>query len=116
LASTTEAAHSGEVSRPKQSERRELWRQRIAQQEANGKRIRAYCRDHRLSEHSFYFWRKQLGAPSSGSQPVSFALVEPNRPAQAPIELILTSGETLRIPCDAATLRLVLNAFQNKPV
>ena len=46
---------------------------------------------------------------------MSFALVEPNKPVQAPIELILTSGEILRIAPDPATLRLVLNALHNKP-
>ena len=103
------------MSRPKQPERRERWRQRIAQQETSGQSIRAFCRDHRLSEHSFYLWRKQLGRPSSSVKPVSFALVEAARPSQAPIELILVSGETLRIPADAATLRLVFDALQNKP-
>ena len=98
------------MSKLKQPERRELWRQRIAQQEASGESIRAYCRDHRLSEHSFYLWRKQLGAPSSSAKAVSFALVEPNQPGQAPpIELILTSVSA------TATLRLVLNALHNKP-
>jgi hypothetical protein len=57
-------------------------------------------------------WRRQLGALNS--KPVSFALVETNKPSQAPVELILTSGETLRIPADAATLRLVLSVLQNK--
>lgn len=108
------------MSRPKQPARRELWRQRIAQQESSGQSIRAYCRDHKLSEHSFYQWRKQIGAlgSSNSAKPVSFALVEPNKPSQAaapPIELILTSGETLRIPADSATLRLVLNALHSKP-
>ena len=104
------------MSRPKQPELRELWRERIAQQATSGQSIRAYCRDHRLSEHSFYLWRKRLGRPSSRVKPVSFALVEAEaaRPSQAPIELILVSGETLRIPADAATLRLVLHALQNK--
>jgi hypothetical protein len=101
------------VSRPKQPERREQWRQRIAEQQASGKSVRAFCGDHKLSEHSFYLWRRQLGA--LGTQPVNFALVETNKPRQAPIELIFASGEILRIPADAATLRLVLSVLQNKP-
>ena len=101
------------MSRPKQPERRELWRQRIVQQNASGQSVRAFCRDQKLNEHSFYQWRRQLGAPSSKA--VSFALVETNKPSQVPVEFILTSGETLRIPADAATLRLVLSVLQNKP-
>lgn len=100
------------MSRPKQPERRELWRERIAQQETSGQSVRAFCRDHGLSENSFYAWRRQLGAPSSKA--VSFALVETNKPSQAPIELIFTGGETLRIPADAATLRLVLSVLQSQ--
>jgi hypothetical protein len=42
--------------------------------------------------------------------PVRFALVEtkPTEEQAAPIELILVSGERLRIPQDAAALKLVL--------
>ena len=101
------------MSRPKQPERRELWRQRITQQETSGQSVRAFCPDHKLSEHSFYTWRRQLGALTN--KPVSFALVETNKPSQAPVELIFSSGETLRIPADAATLRLVLSVLQNMP-
>ena len=115
---TTEAAHSGEVSRPKRPERRELWRQRITQQQASGQSVRDFCRKHDFSEQPFYTWRKALGSSATGATakpPVAFALVEMNKPSQAtPIEFILTGGEILRIPPDAATLRLVLDALQSR--
>ena len=41
----------------KAEQRRELWRQRIAQQESGGQSIRAYCRERGLKEHDFYGWR-----------------------------------------------------------
>ena len=103
-------AHSGHVSRPKQPERREQWRQRISRQKASGLSVRAFCLDHQLSEHSFYAWRRELGA-----KPVSFALVETTKPAGIPIELVLNSGETLRIPADEGLLRMLLSALQSKP-
>ena len=84
------------------------------QQQSGGQSIRAFCRDRELNEHSFYQWRKQLGQ----QQPVSFALVDTSQQRQAasPIELVLKSGETLRIPADAVTLRLVFDALlQHKP-
>jgi transposase-like protein len=104
------------VNGPKQSERRELWRQRIAQQEESGQSVRAFCREHELKEHSFYSWRKQLG--SSTGTPIRFALVEtpaagPGR-RQEPLELVLSSGERLHIPADAATLRLVLGVLRER--
>jgi len=43
-----------------QIERRELWRWRISKQESTGQAIRAFCREHGLSESTFYVWRKLL--------------------------------------------------------
>ena len=106
------------VEKLKQAERRELWRQRVAQQERSGQTVRAFCREHKLQEHTFYTWRRQVGA--APETPVRFALVETTRPGtdapplshQAPLELVLRSGEKLRIPGDAATLRLVLSVLR----
>lgn len=106
------------MTRLKQTERRELWRQRIAQQENSGQTIRAYCREHKLGEHSFYQWRQQLR--SSTETPVRFALVETTKPPTEPqpqlspagLELVLRGGEKLRIPADAALLRLVLSVLR----
>ncbi|MFI5114919.1 MAG: IS66 family insertion sequence element accessory protein TnpA [Terriglobales bacterium] len=91
----------------KAEQRRELWRQRIAQQESSGQSIRAYCRGRGLQEHAFYGWRQRL---RKENRPVRFALVETKTAAQTvpSIELILASGERLRIPQDAAALKLVL--------
>ena len=87
--------HSGEVN--KQEQRRELWRQRIAQQENSGQSVRAFCREQELSEPTFYAWRQRLGTRTLRSR---FALVEAKPAADAvpPIELMLASGERLRIP------------------
>ena len=91
----------------KQEQRRELWRQRIAEQETGGQSIRAYCRERELKESAFYGWRGRLRKQNT---PVRFALVE-TKPAvetPLPLELLLASGDRLRIPSDAATLKLVL--------
>jgi len=39
-------------SERKQAERRELWRQRIAEQKNSGQTVRAYCRERGLAEHA----------------------------------------------------------------
>jgi len=46
--------------------------------------------------------------------PVRFALVEtePTVETPLPLELLLASGDRLRIPCDAATLKLVLTVLR----
>jgi hypothetical protein len=101
------------VSR-KQEERRELWRQAILEQEKSGLSIRAFCSERGWGEHSFYWWRQRL---RSENAPVRFALVETKVTDEAkpqPIELVLASGDQLRIPGDAATLRLVLSVLRTQ--
>jgi hypothetical protein len=80
-----------------------------------------FCRERKLSEPSFYWWRRQLSA--AAEQPIRFALLEtvtpttethPLRQAQAPLELVLHSGERLQIPADATTLRLVLSVLREQ--
>ncbi len=91
----------------KQEQRRELWRQRIAEQETGGQSIRAYCRERELKESAFYGWRVRLRKQNT---PVRFALVETKPTVKTPpsLELLLASGDRFRIPADAATLKLVL--------
>ena len=107
------------MSSPKQRKRRELWSRRIAQQENSGQTVRAFCREQKFSEHSFYWWRRQFS--SSAEQPIRFALVETIPPStatprqrQGQVELVLKSGERLQIPADAATLRLVLGVLREQ--
>ena len=37
-----------------------FWRRMVAGQEASGESVRGFCRRHRLSEKSFYRWRREL--------------------------------------------------------
>jgi len=103
---------TGGMSRT-QEERRQWWRQLVTQQEQSGVSVRAFCQQHRTSEHSFYQWRKRLAA----RLPVKFALVETNGSAPArgaAVELTLATGERLRIEpgVDAPTLRTVLSVLR----
>ena len=95
----------------KQEQRRELWRQRIAEQESCGHTIRTYCGERGLKESAFYGWRVRLRKQNT---PVRFALVETKPAVGTPpsLELLLASCERLRIPSDAATLKLVLTVLR----
>jgi hypothetical protein len=91
------------------------WAERIAAQRASGMSVKQFCREQGLTEHSFYAWRKRLQEPG----PVRFALVErsarrPERAAEAALELVLTTGERLRIGTgvEPSTLRLVLDILR----
>ena len=95
--------------------RREFWCQLIAKQQQSGVSVRALCRAQGTSEHSFYQWRKRLAQ----QLPVKFALVATGQDARVhaeAVEVILTSGERLRITpgVDAATLRQVLNILREE--
>ena len=93
--------------------RDEHWREQIAAQESSGLTAKRFCQLQGVSEHSFYAWRKRLRAKKPA---LRFALVEPvPRPAAAAgVELVLASGERLRIGAgvDAATIRAVLEALR----
>ena len=96
-----------------QEARREVWRELIAKQQQSSLSVRAFCPRHGTSEYSFYHWRKRL----ADELPMKFALVETSRSAPAGVaalELVLVSGERLRIApgIDDATLRLVLSVLR----
>jgi transposase-like protein len=94
--------------------RDEDWRSRISAQEQSGVSVKQFCRQQGLSEQSFYYWRKRLQTPAS----MRFALVEtePRRGTaeHTALELVLTTGERLRISAgvDATRLRQVLEALR----
>src|SRR5215470_2462439 len=74
------------------------WVERIAAQRRSGMSVKQFCKEQGLTECSFYAWRKRL----QESGPVRFALVERSArrgepTAEAVLELMLASGERLRI-------------------
>jgi transposase-like protein len=98
----------------KQGTRDENWRARISAQERSGISVKQFCREHDLTEQSFYYWRKRLQTPAL----MRFALVETEPRSgtadHAALELLLATGERLRISSgvDAGTLRQVLEALR----
>jgi hypothetical protein len=91
------------------------WAERTAAQQRSGVTVKQFCKEQGLTEYSFYAWRKRL----QQNVPVRFALVERSaqrqeRPSEAILELVLASGERLRIGTgvDLTTLRTVLSALR----
>jgi transposase len=91
------------------------WAERIAAQQRSGMSVKQFCKEQGLTEYSFYGWRKRLQEKG----PVRFALVErcarrQERTAEAVLELVLTTGERLRIGTgvDTTTLRAVLDVLR----
>ena len=89
------------------------WAERIAAQQHSGISVKQFCKERGLTEYSFYAWRKRL----QQTGPVRFALVERSarrqeRGAEAILELVLETGERLRMGVDPVTLRTVLDVLR----
>ena len=102
------------TNQQRQTERQEFWTELIARHKRSGKTVEAFCQENGVGGPSFYAWRKRL---TEKGEPIGVALVE--TPALRPqrgeaVELILSSGDRLRIGAgvDAATLRLVLGVLR----
>jgi hypothetical protein len=99
----------------KKADKTEYWRERIGEQERSGLPVHRFCEERGLTEQSFYLWRKRLRK----QQPMRFALVETGparqqRATEADLELVLATGERLRIGADVdpTALRRVLAALR----
>jgi transposase-like protein len=91
--------------------------ERIAAQRRGGMSVKQFCKEQGLTECSFYSWRKRLQERAEG--PFRFALVErrarrQERTAEPVLELVLATGERLRIGpgVDVTTLRTVLDVLR----
>src|SRR5262249_53506603 len=96
-------------------DREKYWRERGAAHDRSGLSLKQFCEQQQITKKTFYFLRKRLRS----QEPMSFALVEtavvrPQAPAESGLELILTTGERLRIGAnvDSTTLRKVLEALR----
>jgi hypothetical protein len=94
---------------------REYWRGLISEQKRSGMTVQRFCETQGLKEQSFYYWRKRLRQEQS----MRFALVETGSARQQPapeadLELVLPSGERLRIGAgvDPVALRRVVEALR----
>jgi transposase-like protein len=103
------------IAEKKKAARGDYWQEQIAQQSQSGQSVQQFCKTRGITEQSFYVWRKRL----QKREPVRFALVETGPAQQGPVaetglELVLTSGERLRIGKDVelALLRRVLEVLR----
>jgi len=97
----------------------QFWRMAIETWQASGLSVRQFCRQEGLATPAFYSWRKKLTGDSqrdSQDKSESSAFIEVAMPRNNPalVELVLASGNTLRIyaGADAATLNTVLSVVR----
>jgi transposase-like protein len=85
----------------------QFWRDAVAAWQESGKSVRAFCAGRRLSEQSFYAWRRTL-RERDGQQRVAPPLprlvplrVVPEAVPQAVLEVVLPAGLVVRVPAGA---------------
>src|SRR5947207_12848238 len=99
------------------------WRAEVSGWRRSGLSVRAWCAQRRLSEPSFYAWRREFTrrdreAPiRPGRSFVALELAERSAPIGAPVtalELVHPRGHVLRITsgCDRDTLATVLAVLE----
>ncbi len=110
------------MSKAKVSEddQRQFWQMAIETCQSSGLSVREFCNQEGLSEPSFYAWRKRLAIVDRSEadkktvcSPDPFIQVSLPQEKPASLELVFSSGHTLRINpgIDSKTLTLVLSAL-----
>lgn len=87
---------SDPVGRPRRSREatRQLWSERLARFSAAEQSVAAFCAAEGVSPNSFFYWKRQLAAPSGTDGGPLFL---PVRVAPAsPVEVVLPNGAVLR--------------------
>jgi len=120
----------------------QFWRDRLQEWRRSGQTVRAYCDERRLSEASFYGWRRELGRRDCGARggrqarrprqrlfvpvqvmdsqgatsPSSNGAVGENSP-HGGVEVVLASGRCLRVQpgFDGPTLAAVVQVLEGRP-
>jgi hypothetical protein len=96
----------------------QFWRMAIETWQSSGLSVRQFCKQEGLPEPAFYSWRKKLigdNTESENQDASPFIEVSMPRSNSAAVELLLTSGNTLRIPAgvDTATLSTILSVARS---
>jgi len=102
------------------NERRKFWQMAIETWQDSGMSISKFCRAEGLSEGTFYNWRKKLNGGRShpdkqtARNPAAFVEVAMPKSNHAVLELLLSSGNTLRISstADSKTLSDVISVLR----
>ena len=83
------------------AQRVELWVERIAECRGSGKSVRAWCREHEISEKTYYYWQRRIYQQMiSTAETVRFAEISCQE------ETVPNSGATAKISLTGATVEV----------
>lgn len=97
-----------------------VWRRRLREQAKSGQSVRAWCRQHRVTETAFYWWRRELARRDTEDSAASFVPVHVAEASigdgSASIEIVLTDGRRVRLagPVDGQALAEVLDVLERR--
>jgi hypothetical protein len=99
------------------SRRRKFWQMTMESRQTSGLSVAAFCKQEGISEAAYYYWRKKLSAAAAKPKEASastFLEVSLPQSQALVLELVLSSGHTLRIPpgADHKTLSQVLSVLR----
>jgi hypothetical protein len=120
------------AKRHRDLDKRRHWQQHFLDQPASGLSIRAYCRQHQLSEPSFYAWRRALSprpTTSAAATPTPAKNASSAIPAFLPVrvldetvppstcEIVLRGGRFIRVRpgFSADVLRQLISVLEQLP-
>jgi hypothetical protein len=89
------------------------WSDQVARLKESGLSIRAFAAREGVKQGSLSYWKWRLEhprAPRAKARPIRFVQLKPTKAPAAPFELLLRSGQTVRVPQgfdDSELLRLV---------
>ena len=104
--------------KPRDPRKEQHWRRLIQLWNNSGLSVRDFCARHRITQPSFYAWRRELQQRDAATAFVPVQVVTDDQPAfSTPIEILLAGGRSVRITpgFDPATLRQLLAVLQEVP-
>ena len=97
------------AKRRRSGEREAFWQAAVRRHQSSRKSVRAFCLAERLSEASFYAWRRTLRDRQAAAPPnfVPVLLASPVASSSSSITIELRGGRIVRLPETMATERLI---------
>ena len=88
------------MAQRRSGQREAFWREQIQRYESSGLSVRRFCQEGRLSEASFYAWRRTLRLRAREAQAAAFVpvVVAPPPPISSNFTVELRGGRKLHLP------------------